>query len=225
MATDNRLILGIGLSHQVVVEGMWGMSFEQPGALHEGVPGVAHAPPARRDGQQRRRARHDDQRLRPSTYPVPTAPPVLVAALGTIMLKLAGTVADGTMTWMTGTATIDDPHRADHPRGRRGRRDGPSPAVGVSLPVTVTSDIEAAKERINEAFAIYPNLPSYKAMLDKEGAERAGDIAFVGDEESVAASIGTAGRRGGHRLRGARSSATPKSAPAASPCSASWRRA
>ena len=30
-ATGNRLLLGIGLSHQVVVEGMWGMSFEQAG--------------------------------------------------------------------------------------------------------------------------------------------------------------------------------------------------
>src|SRR5580704_1125766 len=32
LATDNRLILGIGLSHQVVVENMWGMSFERPAA-------------------------------------------------------------------------------------------------------------------------------------------------------------------------------------------------
>ena len=29
-ATGNRLLLGIGLSHQVVVEGMWGMSFDRP---------------------------------------------------------------------------------------------------------------------------------------------------------------------------------------------------
>ncbi len=29
-ATDNRLILGIGLSHRVVVEGMWGFSFDAP---------------------------------------------------------------------------------------------------------------------------------------------------------------------------------------------------
>ena len=51
-ATGNRLLLGIGLSHQVVVEGMWGMSFERPAAVHAGVPGVAHAAPARR-GRQR----------------------------------------------------------------------------------------------------------------------------------------------------------------------------
>ena len=59
----------------------------------------------------------------------------------------------------------------------------------MSLPIAVTNDVEAAKERINEAFAIYPNLPSYKAMLDKEGAAVAADIGFIGDEEAVAASI------------------------------------
>ena len=29
-AIGNRLALGIGLSHQVVIEGMWGMSFAKP---------------------------------------------------------------------------------------------------------------------------------------------------------------------------------------------------
>jgi 5,10-methylenetetrahydromethanopterin reductase len=59
----------------------------------------------------------------------------------------------------------------------------------VSLPISVTSDVDAARERVNAAFSIYPNLPSYRAMLDKEGAEAAGDIAFIGDEEAVAASV------------------------------------
>jgi len=65
----------------------------------------------------------------------------------------------------------------------------PAPRVVVSLPLAVTNDPDAAKERINNELSIYPNLPSYRAMLDKEGAATAADIAFVGDEESVAASI------------------------------------
>ena len=59
----------------------------------------------------------------------------------------------------------------------------------MSLPISVTADIDAACERINEEFAIYPNLPSYKAMLDKEGANCAADVAIVGDEDSVRASL------------------------------------
>jgi alkanesulfonate monooxygenase SsuD/methylene tetrahydromethanopterin reductase-like flavin-dependent oxidoreductase (luciferase family) len=61
--------------------------------------------------------------------------------------------------------------------------------VVVSLPVAVTADVDAARASIDEAFSIYPNLPSYRAMLDKEGAQGAGEIAFVGDEEHVAGAI------------------------------------
>jgi alkanesulfonate monooxygenase SsuD/methylene tetrahydromethanopterin reductase-like flavin-dependent oxidoreductase (luciferase family) len=124
----------------------------------------------------------------PLGIPGASAPPVLVAALGTLMLKLAGTVADGTVTWMTGVTTIES-HIVPTIRAAAEAAGRPEPRVGVSLPVCVTGDIAAAKERINAATAIYPTLPSYKAMLDKEGAESAGDIAFVGDEESVAASV------------------------------------
>ena len=34
-------------------------------------------------------------------------------------------------------------------------------------------------------FAIYDTLPSYKAMLDKEGAAGPADVAIVGDEAAV----------------------------------------
>jgi len=116
------------------------------------------------------------------------APPVLVAALGTAMLKLAGTVADGTITWMTGTGTIRD-HIAPTISAAAAAAGRPAPRVFVSLPVAVTKDVDAAKERINKELAIYPNLPSYRAMLDKEGAVGPADVAFVGDEETVAAAV------------------------------------
>jgi 5,10-methylenetetrahydromethanopterin reductase len=117
-----------------------------------------------------------------------TAPPVLVAALGDTMLKLAGRVADGTVTWMTGTRTIET-HIAPVIRAAAEKAGRPAPLIGVALPVSVTSDVEAARERVNKEFAMYPNLPSYKAMLDKEGAHSPADVAFVGDEDAVAAAI------------------------------------
>ena len=58
--------------------------------------------------------------------------------------------------------------------------------VVVALPITVTSDAGHARERIDRAFALYPRLPSYRAMLDREGAEQPSDIALVGTEEEVA---------------------------------------
>jgi alkanesulfonate monooxygenase SsuD/methylene tetrahydromethanopterin reductase-like flavin-dependent oxidoreductase (luciferase family) len=89
---------------------------------------------------------------------------------------------------MTGTATIGG-HIVPTITAAAEAAGRPAPRVVVSLPIAVTNDLDGAKERINEVFSIYPNLPSYKAMLDKEGAEAAADIAFVGDEGAVAASI------------------------------------
>ena len=126
--------------------------------------------------------------FQPVGVPGVAAPPVLVAALGTAMLKLAGRVADGTITWMTGTATIAD-HIVPTITAAAEAAGRPAPSVAVSLPVAVTDDVDAAKERINKDLAIYPTLPSYKAMLDKEGAQSPADVGFVGSEETVAASI------------------------------------
>ena len=38
-------------------------------------------------------------------------------------------------------------------------------------------------------FQIYGSLPSYRAMLDREGAEGPADVAIVGDEDAVGESI------------------------------------
>ena len=187
MATDNRLLLGIGLSHQVVVENMWGMSFERPAAYMReyltALMPLLHGETVHSEGE-----RVTTHAFAPLDIANVEPPPVLVAALADTMLKLAGRVADGTVTWMTGTATIGG-HIVPTITAAAEAAGRPAPRVVVSLPIAVTNDRDGAKERINEVFSIYPNLPSYKAMLDKEGAEAAADIGFVGDEEAVAASI------------------------------------
>ena len=117
-----------------------------------------------------------------------SAPPVVVAALGTQMLNLAGRLADGTALWMVGERTIAS-HivptitKAAEAAGR------PAPRVVVGLPVSVTIDPDGARERAVAAFGYYDNLPSYKAMLNKEGVEGPADVAIVGDEKQVAASL------------------------------------
>src|ERR1700728_3714800 len=186
-ATQNRLLLGIGPSHQVVVEGMWGVSFDRPATYMKeylaSLMPLLHGEAVRSTGE-----RVTTNAFAPLDIPGVEAPPVLVAALADAMLRLAGRVADGTVTWMTGTATVGD-HIVPAITAAGEAAGRPAPRVVVSLPIAVTNDRDKAKERMNEAFSIYPNLPSYKAMLDKEGAEAAADIGFIGDEEAVAASI------------------------------------
>jgi len=184
-ATNDRLILGIGLSHKLVVESIWGLSFDKPVRhMREYLSVLA---PLLKD----RAVDFHGETISTSaglTVPPAAAPPVIVAALGTQMLEVAGRLADGTATWMTGPKTIET-HTVPTIRSAAKEAGRPDPAIAVSLPVCVTDDPADAIERANTAFSIYGSLPSYRAMLDREGCEGPGDVAFVGDEDEVRARI------------------------------------
>jgi len=120
--------------------------------------------------------------------PGATKPPVLLAALAPAMLRLAGAVADGTVTWMTGPATVAD-HIVPSINKAATEAGQPTPRVVVALPIMVTEDEEGARERAAKVFAIYGGLPSYRAMLDREGAAGPADVVVAGDEAAVTAAI------------------------------------
>ena len=184
-ATGDRLVLGIGLSHQIVVEGMWGYSFDKP-ARHMREYLDALLPLLRGES-----VAVDGKTLKAvGTVSVPgaAAPPVLLAALAPRMLELAGGTADGTVTWMVGPRTLAD-HVVPSITKAAARAGKPSPRVGVGLPVCVTDDADGARERAAHVFSIYGTLPSYRAMLDKEGAEGPADVAIVGDEGMVTKAV------------------------------------
>jgi 5,10-methylenetetrahydromethanopterin reductase len=184
-ASGGRLTLGIGLSHQVVIEGMFGLSFDQPVRhmreyLEILVP-LLHDGRADLDGEVFRT--HAGINLKGTT-----ACPVLVAALGPRMLELAGTHADGTLTWMTGPETLRS-LTIPTITAAAARAERPAPRIGVGLPVCVTDDVTAARERAASVFEMYGTLPSYRAMLDREGAAGPADVALVGDEDHVTALV------------------------------------
>jgi 5,10-methylenetetrahydromethanopterin reductase len=179
-ASGGRLQLGIGLSHQVVIEGMLGMSFDKP--LRHMREYLSILVPLC-DGEPSNFA--GDTLTGRVTLDVPCDPvPVLVAALGEKMLRLAGATTAGTMTWMTGPRTIDE-HIAPTINAAAAEAGRSAPRVVVSLPVAVTDDPDASRATAAELFAIYGTLPSYRAMLDREGVEGVADVAIVGDESEV----------------------------------------
>lgn len=185
LAVDGRLALGIGLSHKIVIDDMYGYSFDRP-ARHMSEYLSILLPLL--DGQP---ASFQGETMRAGiglSTPRTGRVPVLLAALGPQMLRLAGQRTDGTVLWMTGPATVRDYvvptiTKAASAAGR------PDPRVVCILPVYVTDDPASARARAEKAFAIYGQLPSYRAMLDREGAAGPGEVAIVGDEDSVTAQI------------------------------------
>jgi F420-dependent oxidoreductase-like protein len=185
-ATGGRLVLGIGLSHRVSMEGQLGYDFSRPvrhmreyltvlAALFAGGPvefvgeefrvrGFALTPP-------------------PGVRP----PPVMVAALGPQMLRLAGRLSAGTAIWVGGPRYVAEAARAIGEAARAAGR--PAPRVLASVPVCVTDRPEAVRRAAAEFFARYGQLPSYRAILDQEGVGGAADVALIGDEAAVRAGL------------------------------------
>jgi 5,10-methylenetetrahydromethanopterin reductase len=184
--TGGRLTLGIGLSHQIVIETVFGIPFTRP--VDHMRDYLAILQPLLH-GEQ---VTHAGDSVSATTFgPLEVtapAPEVLVAALGPRMLALAGSEADGTATWMTGPSTLEahiipSITAAATEAGRR------PPTIAAGLPISVTGDPDGARAQAAQTFAVYGTLPSYRAMLEREGAASPGDVAVVGDEAAVAAQV------------------------------------
>ena len=181
-ASNNRFTLGIGLSHQVVIENMFGMSYDKP-AKHMREYLNVLMPLLRGETASYQGEQYNVQGL---TLDIPGATdlPVVVAALGPAMIKLTAQLADGTNTWMVGPKTMEE-HiiPSFHAAGRQ------DPAIVAGMPIVLTTNIDQAKEKIAQDLTVYGQLPSYRAMLDREGAAGPADIAIVGDENQLRGQI------------------------------------
>ena len=185
-AAGGRFVLGIGLSHQIVIENMFGLSYAKPAKQMreylEVLMPLVQGKPAAFEG--------DLYRVNAGLQVAGVAPvPVVVAALGPLMLKVAGTLADGTATWMTGLETLAN-HTVPAITAAAKEAGRGAPRVIAALPIALASDVAKAREVANENFQIYGTLPSYRAMLDREGAAGPGDVALVGDEAALRAGLG-----------------------------------
>ena len=180
-ATGNRLLLGIGPSHALLIEGQYGYAYDRP-ARHVREYLMALVPLLR--GEE---VAYTGETLRAAgsvVAPGATAPPLLLAALGPVMLRLAGEHADGTVLAWAGPAAIEG-HvvpsiaRAAAAAGRA------APRVQAMPPVVVTGDPDGARRRIAEEFGMAATMPSYRAILDRGGAAGVTDVVAVGDEAAV----------------------------------------
>ena len=185
-ATGDRLALGIGLSHKIVIEDLWGYSYAKP-VRHMREYLEALLPLLR--GESVAVTGEDITCIGSLDISGTAAPDVIVAALGSQMLKLTGSAGCGTITWCTGERTLVE-HVVPRITEAADAAGHGRPRVVAGLPVCVTADPDAARAMVAEQLALYGGLPSYRAMLDLEGVDGPADVAIIGDEEHVAAAIG-----------------------------------
>jgi 5,10-methylenetetrahydromethanopterin reductase len=183
-AAGGRLALGVGPSHHWIVKDMLGLPYEKPAAYTRDyleVLDAAFKNPGEVDVENDTFSVHN-----PLDLP-PVAPlPVLVAALGPVMLKIAGEHADGTVLWMADERAIGD-HIA--PRITKAAADAgrPAPRIVAGIPVCLcaNSEIDAAKERANRILSEAETSPNYQKLLDRGGARNVGDLCAAGDSEQI----------------------------------------
>lgn len=180
--SGGRLLLGLGMTHQAVTEGMWGIGWDKPvRRLNEYLDGLLPL----LNGEQANATGETVTTRGSLAIADASAPPVYIAALGPQLLKIAGRRTAGTVTWMTGPKTLGG-HIV--PTLRQAAADaGRADAVRVvaAIPISVTEDVDGARKQAAEQFVIYGQLPSYRAMLDREGYAGPEDVAIIGDEQTV----------------------------------------
>ena len=185
--TGNRLLLGIGLAHKPSVETTLKVPFARPARHMDEYLSVLL--PAMAD----RRVSFEGEIWsgEVESIPVPpgvTAPSVLLAAMGPRMLALAGERTDGTILWLSGPRTVED-YIAPAINAAAARADRPTPRIVASVPVCVTDDPDRVRSLVAEVLVGYNDLPSYRAVMDREGVAGPADVSLIGDEAEVRAGL------------------------------------
>ena len=184
--TSGRLTLGIGPSHHWIVQDMLGLPYERPAAYtrdYLDVLDVALGGPGPVDVENETFTVHNPLDLGP------VAPlRVLIAALGPVMLKLAGERADGTVLWMADERAIGD-HVVPRITKAATEAGRPAPRIVAGIPVCLCrpSETDAARERANRILGEAEISPNYQRMLEYGDARDIGDLCAAGDEAAIAA--------------------------------------
>jgi alkanesulfonate monooxygenase SsuD/methylene tetrahydromethanopterin reductase-like flavin-dependent oxidoreductase (luciferase family) len=117
-----------------------------------------------------------------------TPPPLIISALGPVMLRLAGELADGTVTTWTGARAIAE-HivpgitKAAQAAGR------PSPRVLAGVVIALTDDPDRARAALAERLGFAAGYPSYRANLDRQGLAGVHETIIAGNERQIAAAV------------------------------------
>ncbi len=184
-AVGGRLALGIGLSHRAAVESRYGISYDRPARHMKEYLSILL--PLLATGRVDFGGATLVGRAQLS-IPGATSPPVYLAALQPAMLRLAGSLADGTITWCTGPITLEQQIVPLLSSAAAGASREP-PRIVVALPCCVTDDEASGRQKADAELEGYGQMPVYRAVLDREGVASPADVSIVGDESAVTAQL------------------------------------
>ncbi len=190
-AVGDRLTLGIGLSHEVMMAQL-GIGFEKP--IRHLRDYLSILMPLLEKGK----VNYQGATLSCEAEifkPVDKRPGVVVAALGPQALRVAGSRTDGTTLAWVGPKTIRE-HIVPAISDAAAKAGKDAPRIIATLPVCVTDDPQGLRNRISKTLTMYGQLPSYKAMFEREGVSEPGEIALVGSAAEVEDALAMLGEAG-----------------------------
>ncbi|MCK9931886.1 TIGR03564 family F420-dependent LLM class oxidoreductase [Frankia sp. Mgl5] len=180
------LTFGIGPSHEPLVRGVYGMSYDHPGRSTEEyvriLAGLLHGQDVDVDGADW--TVHSAGRMTRPAHPVP----VLVSALGPRLLRVAGEVADGTVLWMAPARAVGS-HVAPRIHAAAAAAGRPEPRIVAGLPLAVHDDEAEARSAAARYATAYSGMPNYARILEIGGVSSPVEAAIVGDEKAVRAAL------------------------------------
>jgi F420-dependent oxidoreductase-like protein len=181
---EGRLALGLGVSHHWIIDDMLGLPYERPAATMRAYLDVldqALRGPGQVDVENELFRIHNPLDI---TDVTPT--PVLIAALGPVMLRLAGERTDGTILWMADERAIAT-HVAPTITGAAEAAGRPAPRIVASIPVCVCRDdeVDLAVARANRVLSEAEMSPNYQKLLEHGDAREVGDLLAAGSESTI----------------------------------------
>ena len=180
---EGRFTLGLGTSHDWVIEGQLGLRYERPAHLMRNYLEVLNA--ALR-GPGSVDVENDQYRVHSPMDVTDLSPRVLLAALGPVMLRVAGEHASGTILWMADERAVAD-HVVPRITKAAAAAGRPAPRVVAGVPVALCSNDEVndARAFANKVLGHAEFCPNYQNLLDRGDATDVGDILAAGDESAV----------------------------------------
>ena len=183
-ACGRRFTLGMGPSHDWIINGQLGIPYDRPVRMVRDYLDVllaAFAGPGDVDVENQTFRVHS-----PMNVADPSPMPVLLAALGPTMLRIAGERADGTILWMADERAIGG-HivpRITEAANAFGR---PAPRIVAGIPVALCAkgEVEEARAMASEVLGHAHYSPNYVRLLEHGDAEDVGDTMAAGSQETI----------------------------------------